>query len=737
MAFPRRPHLKPNMSPPPTPPTVTEPSSNPLPSNPDPAPAHPDETLAAEKPSMNNLATPAPPPRPSTLTAPDAPAQNPPVKGIPASTPAANATPLAGGGRGDDDAESGGVVKGKSIDLSEFDPYATTTTTTTRALGSAFAGRKKKKKSDDAVGLEEPLKRLQEKEEGNARRVEQSVDMAPTGSSQDAARRFGLGEREQASNKPMTPGTSTERDEEASEKDKEPAFNFQGFLKDLKLKSAEPVARYLKSFLSNFVKKPFTVNEQIKLIHDFLAFISEKMVQVEPWKSQSSAEFDNALEAMEKLVMNRLYNYTFTPELVPSQPITTDDLERDRVFSQRVRLFGWIREKHLDVPEGEAAQGFLGFAEQELLKINHYKAPRDKMICILNCCKVIFGLIRNVYGAESGGADAFIPILIFVVLRANPENLISNLEYIQRFRSHSKLQGEAAYYLSSISGAIQFIETMDASSLSNITQPEFESHVEAAIQELPPSPSSEKNGSGMLPLSAASFRTPAAAEKDQGRERRERERDSKLISPFAAATPGDEAARPLSMASAQASLEGTRKWFARTGNLAQEAVSKPLNAIGKILEGMSPADTRQGSEDGSGDEDEEGEGGGGGGRVQGMLTVGETSAGRGPGGVFPRDVFGSRRFRAVTPESPSRRPTFGDEGISRTGTPSSDILPDFSALQIQSSIDASQETYAQTRHANVQTLHQMFPALDEEIVEAVLEGCHDDLGLAIDRLLEM
>lgn len=55
---------------------------------------------------------------------------------------------------------------------------------------------------------------------------------------------------------------------------------------------------------------------------------------------------------------------TFTPQLVTSQPITTDDLERDRVFSQRVRLFGWIREKQLDVPEGEAAQGFLGFAEQ-------------------------------------------------------------------------------------------------------------------------------------------------------------------------------------------------------------------------------------------------------------------------------------------------------------------------------------------------------------------------------------
>ena len=90
---------------------------------------------------------------------------------------------------------------------------------------------------------------------------------------------------------------------------------------------------------------------------------------------------------------NMLTNSTFTPQLVASQPVTTDDLERDAVFAQRVRLFSWVREKHLDVPEGEASQGFMGFAEQELLKINHYKAPRDKMICILNCCKVIFGAL--------------------------------------------------------------------------------------------------------------------------------------------------------------------------------------------------------------------------------------------------------------------------------------------------------------------------------------------------------
>lgn len=49
----------------------------------------------------------------------------------------------------------------------------------------------------------------------------------------------------------------------------------------------------------------------------------------------------------------------------------------------------------------------------------------------------------------------------------------------------------------------------------------------------------------------------------------------------------------------------------------------------------------------------------------------------------------------------------------------------------------SSEAHAQTRRANVDTLLQMFPNLDDDIVEAVLENCGDDLGFAIDKLLEM
>ena len=57
----------------------------------------------------------------------------------------------------------------------------------------------------------------------------------------------------------------------------------------------------------------------------------------------------------------------FTPQIalaIPRRPVTTDDLERDRILCQRVALFGWIEEKHLDIPEGEGSKGFIMFAQQ-------------------------------------------------------------------------------------------------------------------------------------------------------------------------------------------------------------------------------------------------------------------------------------------------------------------------------------------------------------------------------------
>jgi len=457
------------------------------------------------------------------------------------------------------------------------------------------------------------------------------------------------------------------------------------------------------------------------------------MRETDVWKSASDVEFDNAMEGMEKLVMNRLYDVTFTPQMArsnPPRPITTDDLERDRVLSQRTALFEWIQPAHLDVPTAEGTNGFLLFAQQELVKINHYKAPRDKLICILNCCKVIFGLIRHLNSEES--ADTFVPILIYVVIKANPENLLSNVEFISRYRNPSRLQSEAGYYLSSLMGAVSFIETMDHTSLSNITQEEFEKNVENAVQTLavsrsqsPPlhssSSSSGSSSPSVKPNSVTPSRPPA----------------NPIPVPIPTSSPasslhaGEESATPLSLPSIDA-----RRFLQRTG----DSLSKPLNAIGRIF-----SDALDGAE-------------------EALSTQFTSPQAQTPAHPPPRSSSVDQSVpqtpykpwvrrgspsqptarplasHALVDDTPTQRPTSQTPQMlavaqnsyptSRTGTPTAGL--DIPGLQAE--IDA-----AHTRAADAArgTLIQIFPAVDQEVIEWVLEANEGDLGRSIEALLEI
>ncbi|KAL8867307.1 MAG: hypothetical protein Q9174_005747, partial [Haloplaca sp. 1 TL-2023] len=221
------------------------------------------------------------------------------------------------------------------------------------------------------------------------------------------------------------------------EPEPEVPFDFHRFLEQLRHRTADPVAKFLRSFLLEFGKKQWMVHEQVKIISDFLNFITGKMAQCEIWRGVSDMEFDNAKEGMEKLVMNRLYSQTFSPAIPPPAPPPggkgkrknmekllgpgrkgqhQEDIERDDILGQKVRIYRWVQEKHLDIPQlDENGRRFMSFAQQELLKIKMYRAPRDKVVCVLNCCKVIFGFLSTSKSADTS-ADSFVPLLIYVVL---------------------------------------------------------------------------------------------------------------------------------------------------------------------------------------------------------------------------------------------------------------------------------------------------------------------------------
>ncbi|KAI8378469.1 hypothetical protein BD560DRAFT_389441 [Blakeslea trispora] len=336
-------------------------------------------------------------------------------------------------------------------------------------------------------------------------------------------------------------------EQSAPPREEEVPFDFNWFLEQMRYKSSMPVMRYYKSFIQSFERRPWTVNEQIKIIQDFLDFIYVKMRECDTWREASEQEFSNAQEGMEKLVMNRLFSATFCPT-------TADDKERDEILYQKISIFRWIHEKHLDIRETEHNESFLSFAQSEILKINNYKAPRDKLICVLNCCKVIFGLIKHVEG--DAGADKFLPILIYVVIRANPPRLVSNVQYIYRFRNPEQLQAEAGYYLTNLMGAISFIETMEAKSLS-ISKEEFDTNIERTMNEL----KQERPKVTTLDKQQVSYEN--------------------ALHPTRSASSRLPQTQPLlDPAKAAALLE-------RGSQFAQKTMQRPLTFVGKIFQGLS------------------------------------------------------------------------------------------------------------------------------------------------------
>ncbi|XP_060787713.1 GTPase-activating protein and VPS9 domain-containing protein 1 isoform X3 [Neoarius graeffei] len=215
----------------------------------------------------------------------------------------------------------------------------------------------------------------------------------------------------------------------------------------------------MESRMQDFIKafQGFTAaDDKTAAVEDFLRYLYGAMAHDVIWQYASEEQLQDAQMAIERSVMNRIFKLAFYPN-------QDGDILRDQVLQEHINRLSKVvtaNHKALQIPEVYLKEAPWPSAQAEIRTINAYKTPRDKVQCILRMCSTIMNLLSLANEDAVPGADDFVPVLVFVLIKANPPCLLSTIQYISNFYA-SQLSGEECYWWMQFTAAVEFIKTID------------------------------------------------------------------------------------------------------------------------------------------------------------------------------------------------------------------------------------------------------------------------------------
>ena len=180
---------------------------------------------------------------------------------------------------------------------------------------------------------------------------------------------------------------------------------------------------------------------------------------------------------------------------------------RDSALHERLRARSHLPPEALGVRPPFSAESASAWDQPVALlcRLHAYRAPCDKCALIVNACRLIqrrLGALCRKAGGACGefvppGADVFFPVLVWVVLLANPPRATSEVRsgrellsdsvpsrrartpttarapqvsYIARFRSHAALRAVHGCYFTHFRAAVTFLEQFDGEASARETR---------------------------------------------------------------------------------------------------------------------------------------------------------------------------------------------------------------------------------------------------------------------------
>ena len=256
-------------------------------------------------------------------------------------------------------------------------------------------------------------------------------------------------------------------------------LSFTEFLEAMKDPRSSDLVRSIKIFIRDFEEQQKKRRRRLKrevdalqedgvMVQEFVQRMQGIMYGHVMWNDGSLVA--DAVEGLEKYVMSKIWGTTFG--------IAEEDRDKDERYKRLCDALEFL-DLNTVLGDGEVLDDdvvdtldvVIHNAQDHLGRMDRYKAPRDKLLCLVNVQKILEDGIESVHSNSFGGADAFFPLMILTVVRTKPAYLCSTIEYIRRFRG-GRMSGKFDFMLSYLESVAMYLDTVDWKDLK-ISQDEF------------------------------------------------------------------------------------------------------------------------------------------------------------------------------------------------------------------------------------------------------------------------
>ena len=213
--------------------------------------------------------------------------------------------------------------------------------------------------------------------------------------------------------------------------------------------------RSVQLFIKKF-QSLIAADEKTQLVDKFMGYLENCLTGDLQWQSATDQQIVGAKPVVERYVMSQIY-------MTALYPNGDGDVLRDQILHKHIQRLSTIitpNHKDLGIPKIYHAESPWPSAQQEMQAIGAHKTPRDKVKCVSKCCANIMTLLSLAYERSVPAADDLMPVLVFVLIKANPPSLLSTVQYVNSFYE-KHFEGEDAYWWTQFCSAIEFIKTMD------------------------------------------------------------------------------------------------------------------------------------------------------------------------------------------------------------------------------------------------------------------------------------